>query len=619
MAVTEISTPPATATSPARADDNIEKHAAADNVDADFSDDGKLDDGAERKQAGVRQVEAITTVWSKQMLVVMFILLYIVSFCDSLLQGVQGNLSPYVTSEFSQHGLLATTGIVASILGGVSSLAIAKIIDIWGRVEGFLAMLLLMVVGIVMKAACQNVQTYAAAHTLYWVGHLGLIYVISIILADTTTLKNRAIIYGLNYTPTIATNFAGPRIADLFYTNVNFRWAFGAFCIILVAFCAPVAVIFILSKRKAVKQGIYPVKTESRTVWESCKYYFVQFDGMSHTLENLQLAIFSNEETLTNNHILVVGMFLTVVGWSLLLLPFNLVYTAPKGWETGYIIAMIVLGVLCLAAFFVWEKYFATVAYLPFRFLKDRTIIGACLLYGIMFLSIFCWDTYYGSYLQVVHGLDITISGYVLNSFSLTSAFFMPLTGLLIRWDGRYKVVSYTGIPFCVLGTALLIHFRTPSSSVGYLVMCQMFNGISSGVWVTTGQLAVQASVSHQELAVATAIFSMFGSIGAAIGMAIAGSLWTNTLPTQLYNRLPADAKDLAAEIYGSIIVQQSYPLGSPVRDAIIAAYADVQRKMVIAGAAFIPLLVICIMVWRNVNVKKLEAINGNQVKGTVW
>lgn len=206
--------------------------------------------------------------------------LYLVSFCDNLLQGVQGNLSPYVTSEFSQHGLLATTGIVASILGGVSSLAIAKIIDIWGRVEGFLAMLLLMVIGMIMKAACQNVQTYAAAHTLYWVGHLGMVYVISIILADTTTLKNRAIIYGLNYTPTIATNFAGPRIADLFYTNVNFRWAFGAFCIILVAFCAPVAVIFVLSKRKAVKQGIYPAKTENRTLWESCKYYFVEFDGM---------------------------------------------------------------------------------------------------------------------------------------------------------------------------------------------------------------------------------------------------------------------------------------------------------------------------------------------------
>lgn len=49
---------------------------------------------------------------------------------------------------------------------------------------------------------------------------------------------------------------------------------------------------------------------------------------------------------------------------------------------------MIVLGVACLAAFVVWERYFASVAYFPFRLLKDPTILGASLLYGIMFISI---------------------------------------------------------------------------------------------------------------------------------------------------------------------------------------------------------------------------------------
>lgn len=81
-------------------------------------------------------------------------------------------------------------------------------------------------------------------------------------------------------------------------------------------------------------------------------------------------------------------MFLTVFGWALLLLPFSLVYYAPNGWKTGYIIAMIVLGVFFLAAFAVWEKYFSPVPYVPFNLLKDRTILGACLIYGIMFLSI---------------------------------------------------------------------------------------------------------------------------------------------------------------------------------------------------------------------------------------
>lgn len=84
----------------------------------------------------------------------------------------------------------------------------------------------------------------------------------------------------------------------------------------------------------------------------------------------------------------VIGMSLTIFGWSLLLLPFSLVYYAPNGWKTGYIIAMIVLGVVLLAAFAIWERFFAPVPYIPWEYLKNRTILSACLIYGIMFLSI---------------------------------------------------------------------------------------------------------------------------------------------------------------------------------------------------------------------------------------
>ena len=60
---------------------------------------------------------------------------------------------------------MGAIGIVATVAGGVSSFTIAKIIDIWGRTEGFLLMLFIVVIGMIMKAACQNVETYAAAHT----------------------------------------------------------------------------------------------------------------------------------------------------------------------------------------------------------------------------------------------------------------------------------------------------------------------------------------------------------------------------------------------------------------------------------------------------------------------
>lgn len=140
-------------------------------------------------------------------------------------------------------------------------------------------MVLLIIIGMIMKATCTNVQMYAAAHTLYWVGHGGLIYVIDVVLADMTTLQNRMIMIALNGTPLIVSTFAGPRIAQLFLDNVNFRWAFGAFLIILVAFCIPVAVVFFQNHKRAVAEGVIEKEPSNRTPWESCKHYFWEFDG----------------------------------------------------------------------------------------------------------------------------------------------------------------------------------------------------------------------------------------------------------------------------------------------------------------------------------------------------
>jgi MFS family permease len=204
-----------------------------------------------------------------------------VSFIDSLLQSVQSSLTPYVTSAFGQHGLLATTSIVATILGGVCNLAIAKVIDIWGRCEGFAVMIFFIVIGMIMKATCINVEMYAAANTIYWVGHIGVQYVISIIFADMTTLRNRLIMFGLQQTPIICSVFAGPRIAQLFHDHSNFRWAFGSFCFIIVGFAVPVIVAFILTKRKGLREGKFSKKIRTRSYWESTKHHVVEFDGKS--------------------------------------------------------------------------------------------------------------------------------------------------------------------------------------------------------------------------------------------------------------------------------------------------------------------------------------------------
>lgn len=64
---------------------------------------------------------------------------------------------------------------MSSLIGGISKLTLAKVLDVWGRPQGYAASILAWTLGLVMMAACQNVETYAAAQVFYWVGSVPLI------------------------------------------------------------------------------------------------------------------------------------------------------------------------------------------------------------------------------------------------------------------------------------------------------------------------------------------------------------------------------------------------------------------------------------------------------------
>lgn len=83
----------------------------------------------------------------------------------------------------------------------------------------------------------------------------------------------------------------------------------------------------------------------------------------------------------------VIGMVLVISGFCLLLLPLTIASGAVKQWHSPAIVSMLVAGVVLLGLFCVWEKYYAPVTFVPFRYLKDRTVLGACVLSGTMFCS----------------------------------------------------------------------------------------------------------------------------------------------------------------------------------------------------------------------------------------
>lgn len=142
--------------------------------------------------------------------------------------------------------------------------------------------------------------------------------------------------------------------------------------------------------------------------------------------------------------------------------------------------------------------------------------------------------------------------------------------------------------------------------------MCQILSAFAGGTLVMCEQLAAMAAVPHNEVAAVLALEGMFTSIGGSIGQSISGAIWTNMMPQKMLEYLPESEKANAAAIYGSLPMQLAFPVGSPARDAIIAAYGYVQRRMLIAGVAFMPVALGCVLLWRDINVKKLQQTKGN-------
>ncbi|KAG9780833.1 MFS general substrate transporter, partial [Aureobasidium melanogenum] len=552
---------------------------------SDNGPDKPLEQPADDAQRGVQMAEAVTLTWSKRSLISVFILMFLLYFVNAFQSSILNNLSPYVTSDFEEHSLLTVIYIVSNCMSAATYIPVAKLLDIWGRAEGFLVMVVFADLGLILMASCNSLSTFCAAQVFYSVGFGGMIYSIDVITADASKLKNRGLAYAFTSSPYMITAFAGSKASEGFYQDISWRWGFGCFAIILPVVAAPLFFVLKTNLRKAKRHGVLGREKSGRTLWQSICHYVVEFDAL--------------------------GVFLFAAGLTVFLLPFSLADSAPNGWGTGYIIAMIVVGVVVLALFGLHEAFLAKVPFIAARLLTDRTVIGACLLDVTYQISYYCWASYFTSFLQVVNDLSISEAGYVSSTFDVVSGVLLLLVGFLIRKTGYFKWLLYIAVPLYVLAQGLMIYFRQPHKYIGYIVMCQIFISMGGSVFIIIEQLAVLAAVPHQYVAAVLAVLNVVGNIGGAIGNTVSAAIWTNTFPQALARYLPEDALPDLDTIYNDLTAQLSYPYDSPTRLAIQKAYGYAQERMLAAGTGIMALSFIWILFIRNINVAKIQQTKG--------
>ncbi|KAF4490176.1 major facilitator [Fusarium agapanthi] len=181
--------------------------------------------------------------------------------------------------------------------------------------------------------------------------------------------------------------------------------------------------------------------------------------------------------------------------------------------------------------------------------------------------------------------------------------------GLAIRFVKHTKPFIILGFLMVALANGLPIFFTDIDgvrvANKASLTTGQVLLGLGRGFAQVPLQVSMQAAVPDHEIGIATAMFLSSSGFGANVGNSIGGALWNTLLPRCLSANLPEEVNGNSTAIFRSIVVAQSYQLGTETRDAIKLSYRMTQQTLAIGSLSLSILLLLMMFFFRNVKLAK--------------
>ncbi|KAJ7046973.1 drug:h+ antiporter [Mycena alexandri] len=475
---------------------------------------------------------------------------------------------PYAVSEFGSHSLLGPIQVTQGIIIAVGKPVIAKIADVGSRGTAYCSVLLFYVIGYAVIATAQNIQAVTAGIVLYAIGFTGLQLLTQVVIADITALKWRGLVLSLNSVPFLINAFVGSNISAAIIERAGWRWGYGMFVILIPIGLAPLITTLLWSERITRRRGLGRPREPKKAHWQR----------ILDTAEELD----------------VIGLLLIGASVSLTLLPLSLARHTTTGWNGAAMLSIFLLGIVLIPVFAWWDFKWAKYPVIPFRFVANRSVVGASLIGALDFMAFYLTFTYLYSFVIVVKDWKLINTTYFMQTQTITMTLCGILTGLYMHRFRRYKMLLIGGLVVRLMGVVLMLRSRGADGSNFELFMTQVLQGIGGGIATLSIQVSSQASVPHADVAMVTAVVLLITEFGAAGGGAIAGAIWSDQMPSRLAKHLPFLSQMERNILFGSITEAASKPRGDPVREGVIAAYSDVMKTMLLVGAtvSILPVLV---------------------------
>ncbi|KAJ1964012.1 hypothetical protein IWQ62_003054 [Dispira parvispora] len=364
-----------------------------------------------------------------------------------------------------------------------------KLADIFGRLPVLMFALVTFLVGCTICGVAQTMLLLIIARGLSGIGSAGMMAMAMIIVSDLVPLSKRTLFLSVFGAMFALASVSGPLLGGVLTDKVTWRWIF----YINLPIGAVAIVIVLLFLR---------IPHQRSSLWS--KLGRIDYLGTGT---------------------LVAGVVFLLLG---LMWGGN---TYP--WSDVRIITFLSLAAALLVAFVIVELKVSKEPVIPMYLFANRNTTLCFSSTFCMGMAIFGTLYYTPVFFNVVHNDTATVAGAKLLPYMLSMVVGNFISGTVINKTGNYRPILWVGSAMSTVGAGLLTTLNS-TSTVGHEAGYLLIAGMGLGLCFQTLIVVTQTSVPEEDVAVVTACYSFFQTIGATIGVAVLSAALNNVLRQRL-------------------------------------------------------------------------------------
>lgn len=230
---------------------------------------------------------------------------------------------------------------------------------------------------------------------------------------------------------------------------------------------------------------------------------------------------------------------LLLIAPALLCILFALTFGGVKfAWNSGPSIALFVLFAVFLVGFIIWQIVQGEDATVPPRIILQRSVLAGSIATIAIGACLICYAFYLPIWFQVIQDKTPQSSGLSLLPLLLGNVLFVILSGIAVSQLGYYTPFQIAGSALLIVGGALISTWSVDVST-GKWIGYQIVAGVGLGLCLQMPNVAVQAVLKDDDVAIGLAILQFMTSFGGTIFVTVAQALLSSRLLSNLRGVIP--------------------------------------------------------------------------------